>query len=248
MMKKKIFVLLLLLLTVSMLYAACAEEPPFPELEQFPVYHGSRESSKIAITMDDAFETEYVRKAVDLCRQYGITMTFFPVGYNLRAEDREIWLDVLEAGCEIGSHTQHHNHIGNIPRANLLYILGRFQENLDKLLGFHYEVRWLRPPFGKITDSKGSSKRATKIIQEFGYDHIVLWDVSEADPDKAFGHVQNGSILLFHARRKDYTCLETLIPRLIEAGYEPVTVSELFGFDPPATGGDLYVFNLRNYE
>ena len=34
----------------------------------------------------------------------------------------------------------------------------------------------------------------------------------------------------------------------LDAGYEPVTVSELFGFDPPATGGDLYVFSLKNYE
>lgn len=36
-----------------------------------------------------------------------------------------------------------------------------------------------------------------------GVEHLVLWDVSQTDPDKAVRKVQNGSILLFHARPKD---------------------------------------------
>ena len=35
---------------------------------------------------------------------------------------------------------------------------------------------------------------------------------------------------------------------LLEAGYEPVTVSELFGFDPPQTGPDLYVYDREVYR
>ena len=79
--------------------------------------------------------------------------------------------------------------------------LGRFQQRLDSVLGFHYEVRWFRPP--------------------------------------------TGSILLYHARHKDYVCLETLIPLLLEAGFEPVTVSELFGFPPPETSEELYVYDIH---
>ena len=57
--------------------AGLAETPA--GLENFPVRYGDRESRKIAITMDDANEREYVWKAAELCEQYGITMTFFPV-------------------------------------------------------------------------------------------------------------------------------------------------------------------------
>lgn len=251
---KKLLCVLLCCLLLCASFAASAEGQPIPELEKFSLRNGSRSSNMIAITMDDAFEMEYVQKSVDLCRQYGITMTFFPVGYNLKEEDRDIWLDALDAGCEIGSHTQHHNYIRDIARSNLLFILGKFQENLDKVLGFHYEVRWLRPPFGHIQNSDGSSQGNINVIREFGYDHIVLWDMDASaesvnfDPDKIFKITQNGSILLFHARHRDYVCLEKLIPMLLDAGYRPVTVSELFGFDPPATGGDLYVFDLHNLD
>ncbi len=87
-----------------------------------------------------------------------------------------------------------------------------------------------------------------RAIRTFGYNHIVRWDVSETDPVKAFPKVQNGSILLYHARHKDYVCLETLIPQLLEAGFEPVTVSELFGFDKPEAGGEVYVYDKEKYK
>ena len=72
--------------------------------------------------------------------------------------------------------------------------------------------------------------------------------MSETNAEKAFPKVRNGSILLYHARKRDYTCLTELIPRLLEAGFEPVTVSELFGFDPPEQGGKPYVYNLDDYR
>ena len=84
-----------------------------------------------------------------------------------------------------------------------------------------------------------------RAIRTYGYEHILRWDVSQTDPAIAITKVQNGSILLYHARHKDYTCLETLIPQLLEAGFEPVTVSELFGFSPPETSDEPYVFDIH---
>jgi len=63
---------------------------------------------------------------------------------------------------------------------------------------------------------------------------VVLWDVAQTDPQKAFKEVQNGSILQFHTQEKDLACLRELIPMLLEEGYELVTVSELIGLDPLA--------------
>jgi peptidoglycan/xylan/chitin deacetylase (PgdA/CDA1 family) len=214
-------------------------------LSTFTLNHGSRESKKIAITMDDVYETEWVWKAVELCRQYGITMTFFPIGINLKEEDRENWQAVLDAGCEIGSHSMNHLNFRDIGEYVAIERLGRFQERLDRVLGYHYEVRWFRPPTGSITDKNGSSTVMVRAIRTYGYDHIVRWDVSQTDPAKAIEKVQNGSILLYHARHKDYVCLETLIPMLLEAGFEPVTVSELYGFPPPETSEELYVYDIH---
>ena len=231
-----------------LLSAAFADEPAAEDpLALFTLNHGSRGSKKIAITMDDAYETEWVLKSVELCKQYGITMTFFPIGLNLKEADRENWRAVIDAGCEIGSHSSNHWAFHHIGARIAIGRLGRFQEMLDNTLGFHYEVRWFRPPFGTIATGSGITQPMVDAIRAYGYEHIVRWDVSNTDPDKALAAVQNGSILLFHARHKDYACLTELVPRLLEAGYEPVTVSELFGFDPPATGDELYVFDIQNY-
>ncbi len=244
-MKRRISVLICLLVMLCMAVCAAAEETG---LETFEVTHGSRNSRKIAITMDDVNEREWVWKTVALCRQYNIRVTFFPCGMNLKEEDRDQWLDVIASGCEIGSHTYGHLKFHDIDTMGAIRRLGLFQEQLDKVLGVHYETRWFRPPFGRISDESGNIGPMKKAIERYGYDHALKWDVSQTDPDKCFPMVQNGSILLFHARKKDYNCLVELIPRLLDAGFEPVTVSELFNMEPPQLGGELYVFSKDAYR
>ena len=199
-------------------------------LSQFVLHHGDRNVPKIAITVDDCYKTatEWIAKDVELCKQYGIAMTFFPLVNTgcLEEKYRDLWQSVLDAGCEIGG-------------------LGKAQEATDKTLGYHYEIRWLRPPTGNIdSGSKSTKQQVISAVKQYGFDHIVHWDVSETiDLKKALKNIQNGSILLFHAKKKDSNFLEKLIPELKDRGFEMVTVSELFGFDPPATSSELYVYN-----
>ena len=85
-------------------------------------------------------------------------MTFFPVArteqaFIMKVEDREKWIDLLDAGCEIGSHSYTHFKLGHRDNRGVLWALGMFQQTLDEVLGFHYEVRWLRPPYGNIKDN-----------------------------------------------------------------------------------------------
>ena len=46
------------------------------------------------------------------------------------------------------------------------------------------------------------NKAAADAIESVGYLHIVQWDVSQTDAKKAIKDVDNGSILLFHARKR----------------------------------------------
>ena len=243
---------ILAVICLAVRIGSCAAETG---LEDFRVRHGDRESKRIAITMDDVNEREWVWKTAELCEKYGITMTFFPVGRNLLEEDRENWQKVLDQGCEIGNHTSWHNDLGGLNKQEIMYTLLFFQESLDRMLGYHYEVRWLRPPFGNLADANGSWS-CISTIKKVGYGHVILWDVSwvtnpstnKLDPEGTFRRTQNGSILLFHAREADYTVLETLIPMLVEAGFEPVTVSELLGYDPPKAGGEPFVYDPSTYK
>ena len=247
--------LALLLCLCALLAAACAAaEGNGDPLDDFILHHGDRNVSRIAITVDDCYKsaTEWIRRDVELCNEYGVRMTFFPLVYTgcLEEKYRDLWQSVVDSGCEIGTHTYSHLKMGNRDYWGIIGALGHGQEALDKTLGYHYQIRWLRPPYGSVAKGKKLSEaKVIGAIRKFGFDHIVHWDVSETkDMAKALGNIQNGSILLFHAKKKDTHFLEKLIPELKERGFEMVTVSELFGFDPPETGGEMYVYNKADYQ
>ena len=223
-------------------------------LSEFILHHGDRESKKIAITVDDCYKSaaDYIRKDVELCRQYGVKMTFFPLVYTgcLEEKYRELWQSALDCGCEIGTHSYQHVKFGNLSTWGIIDALGKHQEALDRTLGYHYPIRWLRTPGGTIAAGKKSSQaQVMKAIRIYGFTNVVHWDVSYMkDAKGALQRTKNGSILLFHAKKGDYQCLEKLIPMLLQEGYEPVTLSELFGFDPPETGSELYVYDRDMYR
>ena len=138
--------------------------------------------------------------------------------------------------------------MGSASTASILSSLGRFQQSLDATLGYHYQINSFRPPFGNISDENDNSRNFRLSVQRFGYKHVVLWDVSQTDPELAYRKLKNGSILLYHARKKDYDCMNALIPRLLEEGYEFVTVSELLDFGQNEISKELYIFQKEDYE
>ena len=217
------------------------------EEQPFIIRFGSRDEPRIALTMDDCYEIRWVREAFDLCNESGIVMTFFPLGIMLKEEDRELWQAIAASGCEIGSHTMRHGRMALGDSRYLLANILRPQEVLDALLGYHYPIRSIRPPFGNTEDENGHNRKAIKLLGMAGYEHVVNWDVSQTDPEKAFPRVRNGSILLYHARWTDFQCIKALVPRLLEKGFEFVTVSDLVGFEPLATSTDLYVYREEDY-
>ena len=248
---QRILALLLCLCALAGPVCASGEENP---LDSFTLKHGSRESKKVAITVDDCYKTatEWIEADVELCKQYGIHMTFFPLYKTgcLFPEYRELWQSVLDAGCEIGCHGYQHLHLGSFDYWTLVKRLGMWQEKLDETLGYHYETRWIRGPGGSIENGRKLSKdQVVSALKRYGYQHIVHWEVSETiDMEKALKKIQNGSIMLFHSKKKDTRFLERLIPELQDRGFEMVTLSELFDMDPVETSEELYKYDRKNYE
>jgi peptidoglycan/xylan/chitin deacetylase (PgdA/CDA1 family) len=238
-----VFLLILSLLVPSPSVLAEEEDP----LAKFAVRHGSRSQPRIAITVDDAFDLVFVWKIRDLFQDLGVVGTFFPIGIQIHEEDGAEWQKVLDQGNEIGSHNFGHYKMGGAGGRSILTSLGRFQQTLDAALGYHYQVHCFRPPFGNTADKNGRSANFREAVKRFGYEHVILWDVSQTNPEEARRRVQNGSILLYHARWADYACLKALVPQLLEKGYEFVTVSQLLGFGPNETSPEPYVFRLEDY-
>ena len=242
-MKKLIHWLLMLSMLSFLLPAGAAEE----ELK-FVVRNGSREEKKIALTVDDFFDTSWGWKIRDMWHDFGVTGTFFPLGMSILPEDREEWQRAIDDGIEIGSHNWGHYKMGSSDDLSILSSLGRTQQTLDAVLGYHYQIHCFRPPFGNTTDEKGDGTVFHRAVKFFGYSHIILWDVSQTDPEIALRKIKNGSILLFHTRKKDYDCMQAIIPRLLEEGFQMVTVSDLLGFGPNEISEELYVYRKEDYQ
>ena len=202
----------------------------------YTVFHGDREQHRVALTVDDCYNIDHVQAVSDLCREYNVPVTFYVIGKALKVKDREVWQAALDAGCEIGNHTFSHARLPDLNRDGIISQLTRTQSRLDEVLGWHYAMQVMRPPYGRLSadPSHKSDLWVVEAIEDAGYVHAVRWDVSQTDPGKALRDVQCGSILLYHANPKDIRCLTRLIPNLVEAGYECVTVSELLSPAPAA--------------
>jgi peptidoglycan-N-acetylglucosamine deacetylase len=192
-------------------------------------FEGDPESCKIAITMDDLYGLTNVEKTLDLCREYQIHMTFFALGCVIKEENAALWQRILDEGHEIGNHTYRHKNINDLTAYQLERELIRTQETLNAVLEEPYTMRLFRPPYGKY-DRTG--RGSTEVLGKLGYPYVIMWTVDSTNPKEAFTLTKNGSILIFHANNTDVRCLETLIPLLLDMGFEPVTVSELLDMPP----------------
>lgn len=215
---------------IGLLMAVCLAFSAAGALADGTVWRfGDESSPKIAITMDDCYRKEFVVATLDLCDKYDIKITFFPVGSTIKEADGDLWRRIVESGHEIGNHTYTHKSLSKdgMSYAAIRSQFVRLEKALDKALGYHYEVSLYRPPYGNA-----GSAAHWRLYEKCGYPNIIKWSVSQTDFNKCMKQVKNGSILLFHANSKDVKCLEQLIPAVLEAGFEPVTVSELLGLEP----------------
>ena len=178
---------------------------------------------KIALTFDDGPHPRLTLKILSILERYDVKATFFVVGENVE-NYAPVLQQILAQGHEIGNHTYSHDKID-------VDELERCENAIYECL--EYKTKLFRPPEGHVNESVKS------VAQQMGYD-IILWDVDTRDwdhtrPEKILNiintQVRSGSIILMH----DYighnsptlTALEMILPKLIQDGYQFVTVSEL---------------------
>ena len=191
--------------------------------------NGDRETPRVAITIDDWYEPGLLPDFMAVAQTYDVKLTLYPCGINLHEEDRELWQAALDAGHEIGSHGYRHVGYTTLNNRQIIREYERFQEALDTTLGYTYMFLTVRLPFGDGR-KQGENGPISPAIKAAGFGHVVFWDWDNTDDvEAAVKHVQNGSIILIHANRKDLRFFEALMEGLSGHAYEYVTVSELLG-------------------
>jgi peptidoglycan/xylan/chitin deacetylase (PgdA/CDA1 family) len=115
--------------------------------------------NKLAITIDDALPNKYLAAALDILKRRGIQAVFFIIGRNFvdaggrpMPRAKELLDRIVNEGHAIGSHSFWHRRMDEgAYRDNRAAIVEELDHNeavVDRVLGYHYPIRYFRPPNG----------------------------------------------------------------------------------------------------
>ena len=203
-----------------------------------PIYSVETDGKRVAMSFDTAWGADKTQGILDILKEYNVNATFFMVGFWVE-EYPELVKAIDEQGIEIGTHSNTHPDFVKLSEEQMKLELTTSIDLIKNITG--KDVKLFRAPYGSynntmlnLTDSMG-----LKTIQ---------WDVDTLDwkglsgleiCERVMSRVKNGSIILCH-NNADHVldALPIMLERLINAGYEIVSVGELVIED------DYYIDNL----
>lgn len=177
----------------------------------------------VAITYDDG-PSIYTNSILDTYIQYGQKCTFFIVGDRISWNEEPARREA-ENGFEQGNHTYGHNRLTSLDAAGQEATLKKTDDELVRISG--KPATCVRPPEGRYDDNlKVTANRP-----------IILWSVDSRDwesknADKVcgriIGKVKDGDIILMHdLYQSTADATKRIVPALVDAGFQLVTVEEL---------------------
>jgi peptidoglycan-N-acetylglucosamine deacetylase len=200
-------------------------------------FEGAPSRPAIAITFDDGPDPDVTPRVLEVLAQADARATFFMVGEAARKHP-ELVRQVMQAGHEIGSHTEHHSNFFHVLRARpMAEEITRGVLSLQEITG--RSPRWFRPPQGlRVPTLRDALARCVSL-------QVVTWSTRALDTTlgssvaihrRLVGGLRSGAIFTLHdgisygGRSGRDAMLDALCIFLRDArkySYETMTLSEL---------------------
>jgi peptidoglycan/xylan/chitin deacetylase (PgdA/CDA1 family) len=205
--------------------------PTFPNC----LWSGDANSKFVALTFDDGPHPQYTPQLLRVLDRYSITASFFWLGACVNRSP-QIAQEIFHRGHWLGLHGYDHRNFPMLSPMELKYSLEKTQEAIYNACQLEPErVRDVRPPNGLFTPT------TLNLLHQWNY-RPVMWSVVPEDwvlpgiatvTQRVLNQVRNGSLIVLH----DGACggqdvaatAAVLIPKLLEEGYQFVTVDEFWG-------------------
>ena len=179
----------------------------------------------IALTFDDGPNSATTNRILDILEENNSVATFFVVSRRIE-KDTETLKRMDSLGNQIGNHTANHKDLTKISSEQIKTEVDIVNDKLKKAIG--KEASIVRAPYGATNDN-------VKASVEYP---LIMWNVDTKDwkskdakaiEKEVLGKVKDGDIVLMHdLYGSTADACEVIIPKLIEQGYQLVTVEELF--------------------
>ena len=208
-----------------------------PVLKQtFPdcLWTGNLNNPKVALTFDDGPHPEYTLELLKVLDEFKITASFFWLGEWVERYP-EIAKAVYDRGHWIGLHGYRHLSFPQLTEIELKESLEKTQDAIYKTCRLDpAKVIDVRPPNGFFTP------KTLGLLKNWGY-RPVMWTVVPEDwvhpgvdivVNRVLQQTVNGSIIVLHdgyfGGRDVVKSTQKIIPKLLDKGYQFVTISELW--------------------
>lgn len=273
--RNRLFFMLLPLLAVSLGLSGCckhdmdvAATPPLSQVTPSagetagetsgetarPGGSGSPEIKAIALTFDDGPDTgdsKATNKILDTLEANDAKATFFVVGQALAEWFPDTGKAALQRavgmGCEIGTHTYSHKNLNKSDDQVIEEEVSKGCQVIEEATG--QKVTLMRPPYGNAKEN---------VVEKVDLP-LIQWDVDPEDwkggqtpdavVDNIMQNVKPGSIVLLHDTHSSTAeAVETMVPKLLEQGYQLVTVSELFELYQRPLEPHVQYYNARGSQ
>ncbi|MCU0571097.1 MAG: polysaccharide deacetylase family protein [Oculatellaceae cyanobacterium Prado106] len=209
-------------------------KPTFPSC----LWSGLLHQKTIALTFDDGPHPQHTLPLLEVLDRYQVTASFFWLGVCVERSPqiaRRIW----QQGHWVGLHGYNHRSFPRLTMAELEQDLQRTREAIAQACQFDpaeapQRIRDVRPPNGFFTP------KILSALQQWDY-RPVMWSVVPEDwvrpgvditVQRVLEQTQNGSLIVLHdgyTGGEDVAAIANqLIPRLLDQGYEFVTVDQLW--------------------
>jgi peptidoglycan/xylan/chitin deacetylase (PgdA/CDA1 family) len=193
------------------------------------VTHGPPDKPAVALTFHGQGDPTQARVLLDELERGGARVTVLAVGSWLEAEPT-MARRILDAGHELGNHTQNHLAISELSAAEVFAEINGCAEVLKRLTGSI--GRWFRP---SATQYANETIRAQAAL--VGYPTCLSYDLDSLDytdpnPEAVVRAVAdpvgNGSIVSMHfGHATTVAAIPVVLDRLRQRGLRPVTMTEL---------------------
>lgn len=183
----------------------------------------------IALTFDDGPNTTVTPLVLDLLEEYGISASFFLEGRFIDSTTVPVLKRMDSLGCEICNHAFDHQHMGEMTSSEEIISQIEVTDSLI-LSAVGKAPKFFRPPYLSVSDLMHETISHTFIAGQ-GCEDWLPEVTPEMRTERVLEAARDGQIILLHDGDWNPPTLEALksiIPGLLEKGFEFVTVSQLF--------------------